>query len=206
DLAGVIDALQSGETCAAGQRVVNIDEGTTAVKKAMLVAAGVRVGPNDLSCVVDALREGFYAGRWIVEGGVSAPAVEEAVGVVASVRVKSDDLPRGVDAQCLCAVDPQGIVDRREGGEEREAGEVVGVIEEAMRVAGGVAVTPHDLARTIDAVGEGLGTQEIVDSSEGGAAVGVVEEAVARAIDGCLVTPDDLAYAVDARCRVTGGS
>ena len=87
DLAGVSDALQNGGTCATGQRVVNIGEGATAVKKAMLVAGGVRVEPNDLSCVVDALREGLDASRWIVERGVYAAAVEEAVGVVVSVRV-----------------------------------------------------------------------------------------------------------------------
>src|SRR5215831_3027894 len=192
DLAGVIDALQNGGTCAAGQRVVNIDEGTTAVKKAMLVAAGVRVEPDDLSCVVDA-SAGLDASRWIVERGVSATAVEEAVGVVVSVRVISDDLPRGVDARRNGKVAAQGIVDRREGGA------AVGVIEEAVRVAAGVVVTSHDLARTIDAVGEGtLGAQGIVEGGVWSAAVGVVEEAVAHAIDGYLVIPDDLAYAVDA--------
>src|SRR5262249_44512703 len=125
DLAGVIDALQNGGTCAAGQRVVNIDEGTTAVKKPKLVAAGVPVDPDDLSCAVDAHREGLDASRWIVERAVYAAAVEEAVGVVASVRVISDDLPRGVDARRNGKVVAEGIVDRREGGA------AVGVIEEA---------------------------------------------------------------------------
>src|SRR5262249_56358505 len=119
DLAGVIDALQTGATCAAGQRVVNIDEGTAAVKKAMEVAAGVRVGPDDLSCVVDAVREVLDASRWIVERGVSAAAVEEAVGAVVSVRVKSGDLPRGVDALRNGNVAAARIVDRREGADDR---------------------------------------------------------------------------------------
>src|SRR6516164_2107085 len=152
----------------------------------MLVAAGVRVEPNDLSCVVDALREGLDASRWIVERGVYAAAVEEAVGVVVSVRVISDDLPRGVDALRNGEVVAEGIVDRREWGA------AVGVVEEAVpRATDGCFVIPDDLAYAVDAVGEvtqGI-TQWIVDS---GVVSGRVEETVDRGTGGCI-KPDDLA-------------
>jgi hypothetical protein len=71
----------------------------------------IKVAPDDLAGVVDAIRKGAVGGRGIVERGVGAAAVEEAV-CAAGVVVLPDDLARVVDAVCIGAAG-EGIV---EGG------------------------------------------------------------------------------------------
>jgi hypothetical protein len=64
-----------------------------------VIAAGVLVSPDDLTCDIDAGGRGAIGGRGIVEGCVKSAAEKEAV-IAAGVAVSPDDLARGVDAGC----------------------------------------------------------------------------------------------------------
>jgi len=72
---------------------------------------GPRVGPDDLTIIVDALCKGVKC-HSIVDGGVHAAAEEEAVDSAARVGVLSDEF-RTIDAGCLGGAGlGQGIVER----------------------------------------------------------------------------------------------
>src|SRR5262249_40999687 len=66
--------------------------------------------------------------------------------------------------------------------------------EEAVDAAGGVAVSPDDLARVIDAEGLGAAASGIVEGGKGATAV---EETVAN-LSVVNVIPDDLARVINA--------
>jgi len=88
-----------------------------------------------------------------------------------------------VDAKCLGAIGGQGIVN---GGVETVAGEV----KEAVQ-AGGVGVSPDDLARGVDARYKGFAGSRR-GNVNGGVSAAAQEEAVESA-GVVLVSPDDLA-------------
>src|SRR6516225_10491003 len=67
-----------------------------------------------------------------------------------AIFIKSNDLARVVDALCRCAVGAQGIVE----GEVVGAKNGMGVVEEAVLVAGIIYIVPDDLARVVDGRGE----------------------------------------------------
>src|SRR5262249_17521437 len=68
-----------------------------AVGRGAGLAAGLRVEPDDLTCVVDAPRIGERYGRGIVDVGVQAAAIKEAVARSAGA-VNTYDLAQIVDA------------------------------------------------------------------------------------------------------------
>jgi len=68
----------------------------------------------------------------------------------------------------------------------------------------GIEISPHDLARGVDADRKGaLGGRGIVESGVGAAGAAAVEEAVGAVVVGVL--PDNLPNIVDTKCSGTGG-
>ena len=80
------------------------------VEEKAVIAAGVRVSPDDLTCGIDAAGCGAIGGRGIVEGCVKSAAEKEAV-IAAGVAVSPDDLAQGVDAAYIGAIGGQGSVE-----------------------------------------------------------------------------------------------
>src|SRR5262249_43974205 len=156
----------------------------------------VRVPPDDLACVVDALCNGdavYRGGQRIIEGGVGAAAtrvVEKAVDGAATVLVRPDDLPQIVDPLGLGVIQGQRIV---EGGGEaaarQEAVVAVVVSEHASDLSTGIDAERHGV------VGQGIGKD--------GVSAATVEEAIT---DGGrhLIMADDGTRGVDAVCRGAG--
>src|SRR5205807_1279566 len=133
-------------------------------------AAGVDVIRNDLTRVIDTLRNGARGGQGIVDGGVKTPAVEEAVLMAGAVQGSSDDLAGVVDADRIRAVGGQGVI---KGG----VSAVGGVVEEAVVGVGASNVKADDLSCVVDAeaFGEVLSGQRIGNR---GVSASTVEEAV----------------------------
>src|SRR5262249_197815 len=143
-----------------GGRIGDVEgrEVAAAIKETVEGAgAAAEVIPNDLARVVDALGEGLVenAGNWgIVERGVGAAAIEEGVGPSggrATVAIIAGDLPRIIDATRIGAV-VRRIIER--GVHARGIEEAV--IRRLRWLRRRIEISPYDLARTIDAVGEGL--------------------------------------------------
>src|SRR5262249_40966198 len=119
--------------------------------------AGIRVRPDDLAQIVDALCNGDAGGQGIVEGRVGTIAMEKAV-VATAVRVEPDDLSGVVDAG------GQGGMERIQGIDNR--GVSASTVEEAVD-AGAGHIKAHDVTRGVDAECLGDGGQGIVQRREG---------------------------------------
>src|SRR5262245_7804416 len=122
------------------------------------------------------------------------------MGPKTAVSVKPNDLARVVDALCNCSPGAQGIVD----GEVVGAKNGMGVVEEAVLVAGVIYIVPDDLARVVDGRGERAFEGVCRRIVEGSVKAAVQEEAVVAAAVG--VIPNDLARLVDAPCNRFHGS
>src|SRR5262249_45842554 len=162
-----------------------------AVGRGAGLAAGLRVEPDDLTCVVDAPRIGERYGRGIVDVGVQAAAIEEAVGGSVG-SVSPYDLAQIVDAIGKCGA--------RDGPRNIDGGEGAAAVEEGVKNVVLVRVPADDLACVVDALCDGdtvyRGGQRIIEGGVGAAATRVVE----KAVDGAaiiLVRPDDLTQIVD---------
>src|SRR5262249_60421121 len=105
------------------------------------------------------------------------------------------DLP--VDLSCCVDALCKGLSSRG----KIEGGEGAPAVEKAVRTAIGVFELPDDLARVVDAGGDG-GARRFGEGGEGAPAV---EEAVLVAT-GVKVHPDDLARVVDAACIRAAGA
>jgi hypothetical protein len=105
------------------------------LKKAVAVADGVSVSPDDLARVVDARCNGSVGSRGIVERGVGPTAIEEAV-TAGAVAVQPDNLAHIVDAKRFGVAAGEEIVERKIRAAAKE--EAVG--------ATGIQVSPDDLA------------------------------------------------------------
>jgi hypothetical protein len=93
-----------------GRGIVEGDVDPAAIEKAVLMIAGIKVIPDDLTRIVDSGGNGVARAQGIVEGGVGAGAagiVEEAV-VARGVAVIPDDETRGVDADTIVPRVPRG--------------------------------------------------------------------------------------------------
>ena len=108
------------------------------------------------------------------------------MGAAGVIAVVADDLARGVDAGSPRAVGAQRIVERGVSAAAQE--EAVG--------AAGVRVRSDDLARVVDAVGNGAGGGQRI---ERGVSAAAEKEAVGAA--DVRVRSDDLARGVDAICN-----
>src|SRR5262249_55272746 len=123
-----------------------------------------------------------------IEGDVTAAIVKEPVEAAAAVVVIPEDLALGVDCHRR-VLHTQGIVDD---------GVAAAAVEEAMNAAIGTAYTdvvPNDLARVVDALGEGfIAGQRIIE--DGVAAAAVKKSMIDVGTEGAA-PPDDLACVVD---------
>src|SRR5207249_1960355 len=157
-------------------------------------ARAVREIPDDLAGRVDALGYREVDGSRRIDRGEGTGCVEEAMAIADRVVAESpDDLAGVVDALgCGAAGEGPRHIDRRESA---------GCVQEAVAAAGAVDEVPDDLARRVDAGGEGAEGPRHVD---GGEAAGCVSEEamVARAVG---EEPDDLAGSVDAKSPGAAG-
>ena len=115
----------------------------------MLVIAGIKVIPDDLTRIVDPGGDGVARAQGIVEGSVGTGAariVEEAV-VARAVAVIPDDEPGVVDARYNSTAGAEGILERG----------VVAAAERETVIAGIVEVSPRDQSRGVDAGRVGVG-------------------------------------------------
>src|SRR5262249_57511112 len=108
------------------------------------VVSRVKVIPDDLPRVVDALCPGAAGAQGIVDGGVVAPPFHEGVNLALGVAVNSDDLASVADAIRSSRAAGSGRI------VERDVQTQIGDVDEAV-VAAATDVSPGDLAQVVNA-------------------------------------------------------